>query len=232
MTGQEGGKMYIIDHMVKTPVTITADLSIPAARELINSHNFRHLPVVNEAGNLVGMITDRDLRSAYPSTILTEGERRQSHEQLSQTPVRDIMSREFTCLSLFSTLDDALLLLDRQKIGALPVLDDEQKVVGIFSIRDLMKAYKQLFGLGEKGSFMIEIEDDGRLHAASRIIAALEEHNIRFTRLVQTEGGNNTEGAGVFYVRIHTYNTNAVHRVLRNAGFMVRSQQPEKKATT
>jgi acetoin utilization protein AcuB len=217
--------MYITDYMVPFPVTIRADVSIPAARELLRYHNFRHLPVVDKSGGLVGMITDRDLRSAYPSTILTEEERQQHLLRLSGTPVSEIMSRSFVSLQLLSTLDDALLLFDRQNVGALPVLDDAGKVVGIFSIRDLMKAYRQLFGLGEEGSFMIEIEDDGQPQVSSRIIQALEKHDFYFTRLVQPTGVRN-DGSRPIYLRIHTYNIRGVHHVLKDAGFSVRNPQP------
>jgi acetoin utilization protein AcuB len=70
------------------------------------------------------------------------------------------MSVDCVGLTPESTLDDALLLFDRDRMGALPVLDDG-RVVGIFSSRDLLAAYKELFGVGEKGSVLLAIEDDG-----------------------------------------------------------------------
>ena len=152
--------MYIARYMIKEPVTVTPDMLLPEARRLLNENHFRHLPVVDREGQLVGMISDRDLRSAYPSSMLSESERLQVYERVKRAVVADIMSVDCVGLTPESTLDDALLLFDRDRMGALPVLDDG-RVVGIFSSRDLLAAYKELFGVGEKGSVLLAIEDDG-----------------------------------------------------------------------
>jgi len=141
--------MYISRFMIKEPLTATSDLSLPEARRLLNENHFRHLPVVDGQGQLVGMITDRDLRSAYPSSVLTESERIAVYERVEKATVADIMSVDCISLTPDSTLDDALLLFDREGVGALPVLEDG-RVVGIFSSRDLLAAYKELSGWEKK----------------------------------------------------------------------------------
>ena len=153
--------MYIARYMIKEPVTVTPEMLLPEARRLLTENNFRHLPVVDREGQLVGMISDRDLRSAYPSSMLSESESLQVYERVKRAVVADIMSVDCVGLTPESTLDDALLLFDRDRMGALPVLDDG-RVVGIFSSRDLLAAYKELFGVGEKGSVLLAIEDDGQ----------------------------------------------------------------------
>lgn len=213
--------MFIVQHMSAPPVTINADMLIPHAREILKAHNFRHLPVVDFDNRLVGMVTDRDIRSSYPSSVATEEERAAGLDQVGKTPVSAIMSRHFVTLGTTSTLDDALFLFDHEKVGALPVLDDDKGVIGIFSIRDLMKAYKKLFGLGERGSAMIVVDDDGREKLLTRIVSALEEQNVRFTRLVRTEKQQEGRPAGCVYVRVNTYNISAVHTLLRKAGFTI-----------
>ena len=213
--------MYIIDHMQRSPVTIKPELPIPEARELLRLHKFRHLPVTDELERLVGMITDRDLRSSYPSTFLTEEQQREVLSPLAATPVSTIMSRDFVFLSPCSTLDDALLLFDRQKVGSLPVLDDRNRVVGIFSIRDLMQSYKELFGLGEKGSFMIAVKPDGGPRPLSRLTQVLEDRAIRFTRLLHTTAKGKDGEEDIIYIRIHTFNINAVRSAVTKAGFRI-----------
>lgn len=206
--------------MSSPPTTITPDLPISKVRELLQSHKFRHLPVVDNENRLLGMVTDRDIRSSYPSSVLiSEEERKKCLDILTTTPVSTIMTESIATLTSFSTLDDALLLLDRSKVGALPVLDDEQKIIGILSIRDLMKAYKNLFGLGEHGSAMIEVDDDGKRKPLTRIAHVLEDHDIRFTRLIRTKEGDEEDGKNKIYIRVHTYNVSAVHSALEEAGF-------------
>ena len=212
--------MFIADHMSSPPVTVKPDVPIPKVRRILQSHNFRHLPVVDENGQLLGIVTDRDIRSSYPSTVLiSEKERKDCLKKLETTPVKAIMSESIATLTPFSTLDDALLLLDKSGVGALPVLDEHQHVIGILSIRDLMKAYKKLFGLGEHGSAMVVVEDDGKGKPLTRIVHVLEEHDIRFTRLIRTSEGEEEDSPGKIYLRVHTYNISAVHNALKEAGF-------------
>ncbi|MFA7346115.1 MAG: CBS domain-containing protein [Desulfurivibrionaceae bacterium] len=211
--------MFITQHMTRNPVTVSPETTLPAVREILQNGKFRHLPVVNEKNRLVGIVTDRDLRSASPSSVLPPKRLKACHSEFDQTPVSAIMSRAFFTLTPISTLDDALILLDREKIGALPVVDQEQRVIGMFSMRDLMAAYRRLFGLGERGSAMIVVEHDGKRKPLSRIAKVLEEHNIRFTRLIRTEAEESMPER--IYLRVNTYNISAVHQALGEAGFAV-----------
>ncbi len=132
--------MFVHYYMTPTPLTITSKMAVEEAYNLLRKHSFRHLPVVDEAGVLLGMVTDRDLRSACPSTILKGDELQEVRNRVSQTPVGDIMSRDFVTLEPVSTLDDALLRFKSRSIGAIPVVDSSRQVVGIFSLNDMMAA--------------------------------------------------------------------------------------------
>jgi acetoin utilization protein AcuB len=200
--------------MIKDPVTVSPDMSLPDARRLLNENHFRHLPVVDAEGKLVGMVTDRDLRSAYPSSVLTESERQQDYERVSKATVADIMSTECMSLHPESTLDDALLLFDRKGVGALPVLESG-RVVGIFSSHDLLASYKELFGVGEKGSVLLGVEDDGQKGLMTRIVTLLEQHEIPFTRLLRIE---DAEHGNRIYLRLNTFKIAAVLALLREEG--------------
>ena len=223
--------MYISRYMIKEPVTVTPEMVLPEARRLLNENHCRHLPVVDRDGQLVGMISDRDLRSAYPSSMLTESERLQVYARVEKAVVADIMTTECITLTPESTLDDALLLFDSEGVGALPVLE-YGRVVGILSSRDLLAAYKVLFGVGEKGSVLLGIEDEGGSgdgqgwpNAAgareggsglmTRIVTLLEEHDIPFTRLLRID---DEENGNRIYLRLNTYKIASVVNLLREAG--------------
>ena len=128
------------------------------------------------------------------------------------------MSRDTVSLSSYSTLDDGLLVLQKKKVGALPVVDEDGGVIGIFSIRDLIRAYSQLFGLGERGSGLVAVEDDGAPNLPGRIVNILEHNGIFFTRLVRKPAGGKKGSRAVVYVRVQTYNINKVHAALEAAG--------------
>ncbi|MEW6219750.1 MAG: CBS domain-containing protein [Thermodesulfobacteriota bacterium] len=222
--------MYVRSHMTAPAVTVGPDEKLPAVREILAGRHFRHLPVVDGHGHLVGMVTDRDLRSAYPSPVMAEAGRQELLAQLAATPVSAIMSRDLVWLGLLSTLDDALFLLERHNVGALPVVDAGQRVVGIFSVRDLLAAYRTLFGVGLRGSSLIEIVDDGRPRILSTIIQALEERDIPFTRVVRAQGDQEEAGPGRIYIRVNTYNLRSVHAAVAEAGLRPVVAAPEPPA--
>ena len=210
--------MYISRHMTTNPITISPSMYLPEARALLNDYLFRHLPVVDAQGVLVGMLTDRDLRSAYPSSVLSDSESRLVYERVEKTEVAEIMSTDCVSLTPDSTLDDALYLFDRDQMGALPVVEDGQ-VVGVFSIRDLTAAYKTSFGLGEKGAVLIGLNDDGSENILTRLVLLLEKERIPFTRLLRIQ--NKSDGDAI-YIRINTFKIAAVLDLLKENGFSVK----------
>lgn len=203
--------------MSRPAVTVGEDRTLADARALLEEHGFRHLPVVDGEGRLAGIVTDRDIRSALPSRIGGIGSGGELPQRLGETPVREIMTPAPHSLTLTSTLDDALFILEREKIGALPVVDDGGRVSGVLSLQDLLRAYKELFGLGEPGTALLEIEDDGSPGLLSRVVRILEERKIPLSRLLRV-GGAPGEEAGVVYLRVSTYNTHALHAALGAAG--------------
>ncbi len=211
--------MFVHYYMTPDPMTIGPDQTIAEALEMLNTHKIRHIPVVDDDGVLLGMLTDRDLRSAAPSNVARSKERRNVEEKVLNTPVSAVMSEDYFYLNRLSTLDRALLLLESKKIGALPVLNEMQQVIGIFSVMDLMEAYRFLFGLGEKGSSLVSIEDNEDQEALSKVAKVMEEQHVEFTRLIRAKG--NEKEKPMIYLRINTYNIRAVHLALEAAGFVI-----------
>lgn len=211
--------MYISSSMTPNPLCLRPEMSLLELRGLRAGSTVRHFPVTDAAGRPVGMVSDRDLRSALPSTLLEPTARSEELEQLGQVRVETIMGRPPITLAREATLDDALLLFDRHRIGALSVVDHEGRLVGIITVRDVLGAYRRLFGIGLPGASQIEICDDGRPALLSRIAGALESVGVACTRLVRTEGGSTPgSGPGVVYARVQTYNLHTVHEALRAAG--------------
>lgn len=211
--------MFIYEHMTPKPVTVTPDQTVAEAIDILQQYNIRHLPVVNDQGVLRGVLSDRDLRSARPSTVAQSKERGTVEEQVNNTPIAVLMSRDCLFLTPNATLDDALLLFQSRKIGALPVVNEEEKVVGVFTTADLMNAYRDLFGLGAKGSVLVSIEDAGDPQALSKLVRIMEEKQVQFTRLVRVEGSDKRKA--MIYLRINTYNIRSVYKALEAEGFTV-----------
>jgi acetoin utilization protein AcuB len=211
--------MFIRSHMTPSPITVTPDTTVAEAIDILQQYNIRHLLVVDQKGVLQGILSDRDLRSARPSSVARSKERQNVEEQVNNTPVSVLMTRDCLALSPNATLDDALLLFQSRKIGALPVLSEEEKVIGVFTTADLMNAYRCLFGLGEKGSVLVSIEDNGDPQAMSKLVKVMEEKQVSFTRLVRTDGASKSKP--MIFLRIKTYNVRSVYKALEAAGFTI-----------
>ena len=211
--------MFIRYHMTPSPITVTPDKTVAEAIDILQGNGIRHLLVVDEQGALQGILSDRDLRSARPSSVARSKERQNVEEQVNNTPVSVLMTRDCLSLSPSATLDDALLLFQSRKIGALPVINDEEKVIGVFTTADLMNAYRDLFGLGEKGSVLVSIEDTDDPQAMSKLVKVMEEMQIHFTRLVRTDGTGKSKP--MIFLRIKTYNVRSVYKALEAAGFTI-----------
>ncbi|MGD9950910.1 MAG: CBS domain-containing protein [Desulfobulbus sp.] len=211
--------MFIYDHMTPSPITVMPEQTVAEAIELLQQYNIRHLPVVDDQGRLLGVLSDRDLRSARPSSVARSKERGSVEEQVNNTPVSVVMVRDILYLRPNTTLDDALILFQSRKIGALPVVNDDEKLVGVFTTADLMNAYRDLFGLGAKGSVLVSIEDNGDPQALSKLVKIMEEKKTQFTRLVRAEG--NEKRRAMIYLRIKTYNVRAIYKAIEAEGFTI-----------
>jgi acetoin utilization protein AcuB len=211
--------MFVSNFMSAPVRTVTPATLLTEAREIMNTGSFRHLPVVDERNILRGIITDRDLRSAMPSRLMTEPEREEYRHRFAILTVGQIMTAIVTKLPDKATLDDALILFEERKVGALPVVNEANRIVGILAVNDLLKAYKQLFGLGVRGSSLLVVRDDGRPRVLTRLTELLETKAVPFTRLIRTGGPGQNSDENLIYVRVHTYNLSGIHQALAAAGF-------------
>ena len=130
--------MNVKDVMTAVPITITPDTSVSAARALMQKHCIRHLPIL-EDGRLVGILSDRDLRTVAPSpaTSLSVWE---INYLLTQLTAREVMPRFVMTVAPDCPIAEAVGLMLGHKIGALPVVE-AQRVVGILTQTDVLRAF-------------------------------------------------------------------------------------------
>ena len=123
--------MFVENAMTKDPFTIDPEAPLGTAIDVMRTKNIRHLPVVDEAGQLVGIITDRDLRQAAFAPAIEEylsASARQRLRQLGDTldnlRVRDAMTWGVVTTQPDALLGHAALLMSERRIGSLPVVDN------------------------------------------------------------------------------------------------------------
>jgi CBS domain-containing protein len=129
--------MKVVDVMTNNPLTITAAETVGQADEFMSENNIRQIPVV-DGHELVGIVTDRDIRSFLSGALLADPDRR---EKALRTEVRDIMTTEPLFLAPDDDLEEAVEMLIEQKFGALPVVDEAEGLVGIVSYVDVLRCF-------------------------------------------------------------------------------------------
>jgi acetoin utilization protein AcuB len=135
-------------------ITAGPDMTIFEAKKLMTEKNIRHLPVVDEAGKLLGIVTDRDMRDAMPSTLLKKPDYDITLGKIGNRPIGDIMTQKPMTIYAYYTLQDTLLVMQKKKVGALPVIDEEGYLKGILSTRDLLTAFVNIMNIDEPGSLL------------------------------------------------------------------------------
>jgi acetoin utilization protein AcuB len=103
----------------------------------MSENNIRQIPVVN-GRDLLGIVTDRDLRSFLSGSLLGDPEAR---ERALRMPVRDVMTTEPIFISPNDDLEEAVELLIEEKIGGIPVVDETEGLVGIVTYIDLLRCF-------------------------------------------------------------------------------------------
>jgi len=133
------------DVMTKGPITIDPEAPLETAAAVMREREVRHLPVVDEAGRLIGMITDRDLRGALLAPVLAEhlsgaAQRRLRGlgAALGNLRVRDAMTWDAVTIGPEAPIARAAAIMFEGRIGSLLVMERE-RLVGIVTERDVLK---------------------------------------------------------------------------------------------
>lgn len=169
--------MFVSKSMARKVITVDKEMSLLEAQKLMQQQNVRHLPVVDADNRLVGMVTDRDIRSALPSELAKGEGNEQIREQYAHVQVADAMTTDLLTISPSHTLQDAIMLIEQKKVGAFPVVDDDNKLVGVLSVRDLLRAFINVLGIGEAGTLLCILVDE-RVGQLKKIVDVITEENI------------------------------------------------------
>lgn len=171
--------MLVGERMSHPVITITPEMPIVEALNLMKRERIRRTPVVKD-GKLVGIVSDKDLLNASPSaaTSLSVWE---MNYLLSKITIRDVMTKNVLTVSEDTPIEQAARLMADNKIGGLPVLRGSQ-VVGIITETDLFKVFLELMGAREMGVRVTALifEEPGALAKLTQAIASQGGNFIAF----------------------------------------------------
>ncbi|MFF0827932.1 CBS and ACT domain-containing protein [Brevibacillus sp. NPDC003359] len=204
--------MRIEEIMRKKIVTIQPSTTIGEALLLLRANRIRHLPVI-ENDSLVGIVSDRDLRDALPSRLLTHDD----DDTVLHKPVADIMNQQVITAHPLDFIEDAALQLYEHKIGSLPIVEGK-RLVGLITESDLFSSLIELFGVNKPSSH-IEVEVDDRVGMLAEVSQVFREAQVNVTSVVVFPGKKPAKKNLVF--RVQTIDPRIVTQLLLDKGFSV-----------
>lgn len=191
--------MLIRDWMTKDVVTVTPETTMMKASKILKDNNFRRLPVVDDKGVLLGIVSDRDIKEASPSKATTL-DIHEVYYLLSEIKVKDIMTKVVASLKPTDTVERAALIMTEKTIGGMPVVDDDNKVVGIVTDSDLFKVLISITGVKHGGVQMgFEVSDEpGSLRAIVEELRRLGARVVSVLTNFESPGDNTRQ----VYIRL------------------------------
>jgi len=162
--------MFVRDHMTTNPITIAPDTSVPDALRLMREKKVRRLPVLDRKGNLVGIVSDKDLLHASPSPV-TSLAVWEITDLMSKLKVEKVMARKVITIEDDCPLEEAARIMTDQAIGGLPVMRGAS-LVGIITESDLFKVLLELLG-GRRPGVRVTVSAPGVKGTLAKITNAI-----------------------------------------------------------
>ena len=172
--------MAVKDFMTRKVVYISPDTTIAHAADIMRDQKLHRLPVI-ENDKLVGLVTEGTIAEASPSKA-TSLSIYEMNYLLNKTKVKDVMIHDVVTISKYASLEDATYLMLKNKIGILPVVDNEQ-VYGVITDRDIFKAFLEVSGYGEEGVRMRFVTED-KVGVLAKIVTLIVEENLNISNTV------------------------------------------------
>jgi len=198
-------------------VTVSPDTTIIKAKDIIDEKKINHLLVVDENENLLGLVSDRDVKQSWasPATTLSVHE---LNYLLTQLTVEMIMTKKIITISSDTTIETTALIMQENRISALPVMEAE-KLVGIITTTDVMEVLLRAIGVDEGSARFIVLVKD-RIGVVAEVSRLLKEQQTSIQSLV-TWPVKKYPGIYQLIMRVGSDDKEKAISVLSNGGFTV-----------
>jgi acetoin utilization protein AcuB len=203
--------MFVGKRMIRDVFTVSRGDTLRFASDLLREHRIHQLPVV-EGGELIGFLSGTDIRNSTfeETTVSGNGE-----IVVKNKTVEEIMTREVITVSPWDTVEDAVLIFHRKRLGALPVVEGK-KLVGIITKADVLAAFCDTLKIEEAG-VRIEVLLPPDVGSVVQLVRQLGEIEAEILSLILSP----SRDGFVAFVRLATIDVGAVKKTLRDAGFSV-----------
>lgn len=209
--------MLVRDLMVYNVITVPSDTYVLDAERIMEVHRIGRLPVVDK-GELVGMVTKDDLIKASPSSTQSL-DQRQLFQLLAKLRVGEIMKRDVITTTPDATVEKAVAIAQKNRVGCLPVLEGK-RVVGIITGNDVFyKVVNPILGVGSKGSRII-VEGAGDVDNMQKVFQVVS----RLKKTVESVWTFSGDGARELVIQLKEEDLADLLKALEEMGYKARKR--------
>ena len=206
--------MLVQGVMTRNVITVSPDISVTDAQKIMKEHNFRRLPVVDDNGRPIGLVTEGRLETVKPRTaapLLW-----QITYLISHTTVGDVMRKRIVTVKPTDTVEQAVAKAQSAKVGTLIVVD-KGKIVGICTTNDFFyRIVNPTLGIGESGTRIL-INGGGDGKSVEKIINCINRLGVGI-KLVWTSPSSTAKENDIT-LQVDTEDATGVIKELAELGF-------------
>jgi len=191
--------------MASEPIFIRPGATIPEAIEIMKTSSIRHLPVVEADGTLAGFVTLADMKQALVPSML------------GQLDLADVTIRNPVCVHPDDDVELAARVIHQKKIGGMPVVDENRRLLGVITVTDLLKAFIEMMGLLTP-SVRLDVDAGDDPEAFSNISAIIGKNGG--TILSAGIAAHRTDRR-IYYIRLAAGDVHRIEKALSGAGYSI-----------
>lgn len=177
--------MLVKEWMTANVISITPDVSMMKASRIMKEKVIRRLPVVDEAGRVVGIVTDRDIRDASPSKATTL-DMHELYYLLSELKCGDIMTKNPFCAHVDDSVEGVALIMQHKHFGGMPVVRDDNVLCGIITDSDIFKVLVSITGV-RIGGAQLAFELPNNTGHIKPILDILRKHQVGVVSILTSQ---------------------------------------------
>lgn len=201
--------MRIQSLMIENPITVTDRTSVQEAIHLMEENDIRHLPVVNRSQKLVGWVTLGDMKQGLLPAVVTG------------LSVADLMLREPITIHADADVETAAQIIFEKKIGGMPVVNGDQKVIGVITVTDILGAFIKIMGILSNG-LRLDIDVGDKSDGFDDVSRIIYEKGGEIVSVGIAPDNNESK---VYYFRLKKCPEGPIVKALKKRGYKVISSE-------
>ena len=199
--------MRIESLMIENPITVSDRTSVQEAIHVMEENDIRHLPVVNRSQSLVGWVTLGDMKQGLLPAVVTG------------LSVEDLMVREPITIDPHADVETAARIIFEKKIGGMPVVNGDDRVIGVITVTDILGAFIKIMGILSNG-LRLDVEVGDKPDGFEDVSRIIHEQGGEIVSVGISPDSSDTKNK-VYYFRLKKRAEGPIVNALNKAGYKV-----------